>query len=257
MIVREQEQAFVMVEQNWHGIVSEEMMRRWKKEWFPQAERRDSVLRAIQCHDLGWEPFDREPFWNDAKQTPYTFIDFPLPAKLILYAKGIDEVETVDQYAAMLCSYHYCQFMLGSKNREVIQFVEQEKTRRLKLVKEIQGFEEDVFFQHYGLLQIGDNLSLYVCINEPGVNKEQEHPFFIEGIPSPDALVKAVQIPTHRMDIHFIDEQTIGMKDFPFDAPFTVSIPQRVVLKKDIAEKGLVKAYQETSSTSVQLYVTD
>nr|WP_253735858.1 DUF3891 family protein [Paenibacillus sp. FJAT-26967] len=31
--------------------------------------------------------------------------------------------------------------------------------------------------QHFKLLKLCDELSLYVCLNEPGVSKDEEHPW--------------------------------------------------------------------------------
>lgn len=256
MIVRERSNYFVMIEQNQHGHVSERIMSHWKEDRFPKFDLRESVLLAVKHHDLGWEPFDQEPFWNDAKQKPYSFIDFPLPAKIVLYTKGIDDVERVDPYAAMLCSYHYCQFMMGSQNKDVLQFVNQESKRRSRLKKQLPDFDDQVFQQHYGLLQLGDNLSLYACVNEPGIAKDQEHPFFRNGIPSPEALITIGNLQEKTTDICFINEQTIRVKDFPFDEPFVISLPQRNVLKKIIQEKGLLEAYQNSAVELVSLQFT-
>lgn len=256
MIVRERENAFVMIEQNHHGHISERIMNHWKESRFPHVELRESVLLAIKHHDLGWEPFDQEPFWNDAKLKPYSFIDFPLPSKAVLYVKGIDDVETIDLYAAMLCSYHYCQFMIGSQNEDALHFVAHESERRSKLKEQLTNFDEHVFQQHYGLLQLGDNLSLYACVNEPGVAKGQEHPFFQDGIPSPEALITVGNLQKKTTDIRFVNEQEIRVKNFPFDEPFVVSVPQRVVLKKNIREKGLLEAYQNSDVESVSFHFT-
>lgn len=242
MIIREREHEFVMIDQNHHGHVSKEIMQHWKKELFPDSERKDSVLTAIKHHDIGWAPFDKEPFWNDASQKPYSFTDFPFPAKLTLYEKGLDEVEIIDPYAAMLCSVHYSQFLTGSKDEDAQIFLKSEYDRRQRLRKDIQAFDERLFNQHYGLLQLGDNFSLYVCINEPGVSKIKEHPFFVNGIPNPTVLKGRED---SKLAIRFHDENTVLVDPFPFNAPFDIQYTQRVVSKQEIQNKGLVKAFAE------------
>lgn len=250
MIMRERIDSFVLIEQHHHGQLSEEIMRHWKKELFPDPRLRDSVLTAIKFHDLGWEAFDKEPFWNDAKKKPYLFTDFPLPGKLSLYTQGVDEVEKMDTYAAMLCSLHYCQFMLESENADAKKFLKQEEKRRTRLRGGFPGFDEKVFYQHYGLLQLGDNFSLYACVNEPGASKSQEHPFFVNGIPSPEVLHG---LPSHRMDIHFTDHDTIHIEGFPFEDTFEICYKHKDVLKNRIREVGLIQAYGETECKEVKL----
>ncbi|WP_432355508.1 DUF3891 family protein [Sporosarcina sp. A2] len=122
MITREREDTFVMIEQDHHGQLSEEIMCYWKKELFPGLDKRQSVVLAIHHHDRCWAPFEKKSFWNDAKQKPYIFTDFRFPAKLALYTQGIEELEVLDTYAAMLCSEHYCQFIMESEDPDAKNF---------------------------------------------------------------------------------------------------------------------------------------
>lgn len=250
MIVREQEKHFVMIEQHRHGQLARDIMAHWKDELFPELEWRETILKAIANHDIGWVPFDREPFLNDEKSTPYNFTDFPTLPKLVLYKQGIDRVEKMDAYAAMLCSFHYEQFVKGNKAPEAQIFMEDEHTRRRLLSKQVEGFNEQLFLQHYTMLQLGDNFSLYCCINEPGIDKANEHLFFRNGIPSPDVLPG---LPKKRFGIHFADSRTIKIKDFPFRDSFDVEIIQKVVSKNEIEEIGLHSAYDKVADEIVML----
>ncbi len=250
MILREREEEFVMIEQDHHGHLSERIMSHWKKELFPGIDKRDSVLTAIKHHDLGWLPFDKEPFWNDAKQKPYSFTDFPFPAKMILYKQGLDLVEQLDPYAAILCSEHYSQFLIGSKDPDAFNFLEAEFNRRQRLKNEQEDFDEQIFKKHYGLLQLGDNFSLYACMNEPGVVKSEQHPFFEEGIPSPKFLEG---LPSHRMDVQFADSKTICVESFPFNTSFEIEYTQRIVTRQAVRDVGLIKAYNEARVQTIRL----
>lgn len=105
--------------------------------------------------------------------------------------------------------------------------------------------------QHYTLLQLGDNFSLYCCINEPGADKANEHLFFRNGIPSPNTLPG---LPSRRFGVHFADSRTIKVEDFPFSDSFDVQIIQKVVSKKEIAEQGLQSSYNDASEETVTLH---
>ncbi|WP_301107631.1 DUF3891 family protein [Sporosarcina sp.] len=251
MIVREREEHFVMIEQHQHGHLARDIMAHWKKELFPGLKWRERVLTAIENHDIGWRAFDRQPFFHDKKSAPFRFTDFPSLPKLILYKQGIDQVEKIDTYAAMLCSNHYEQFINGNDEPKAQQFIAEEHSRRKELSKQVEGFDWQLFEQHYALLQLGDNFSLYCCINEPDADKANEHLFFRNGIPSPNVLSG---LPNGRFGIHFVDSRTIKVKDFPFTDSFTVQIIQKVVSKKEIAENGLQSAYDHSANETVTLH---
>ncbi|GKV68202.1 hypothetical protein NCCP2716_07000 [Sporosarcina sp. NCCP-2716] len=250
MIVREREESFILIEQNCHGLLAEQIMDNWKEELFPETDLRQSVLTAIRLHDVGWAPFDRQPFWNDGKQAPYRFTDFPLLSKLVLYRHGIDTVEAVDPYAAMLCSEHYSHFVNRKDGEESAEFLEREESRRRRLSESMADFNLKLFHEHYALLQFGDNFSLYACVNEPGVSKENEHPFFVNGIPSPETLDG---LPHHRLAIRFTDTEVIAVEDFPFESPFSVSYPYKEIPKQRISDIGFLKAYEETGTKRTDL----
>ncbi|PIC64275.1 hypothetical protein CSV79_07330 [Sporosarcina sp. P13] len=251
MIVRVHEEEFIMIEQHIHGQLAKELMSHWDVDMFPKDKWRDSILTAISNHDIGWSPFDRQPFWNDTKSAPYSFTNFPLLPKIVLYRQGIDSVEKIDNYAAMLCSLHYEQFIQNSEGIEAKQFIEQEHKRRERLAAQVIGFDPELFEKHYALLQLGDNFSLYCCVNDPGVKKEDEHPFFQNGIPSPKVFRK---LPTERIAIHFTDNKTITVQDFPFTKAFTVQVNQRTVCKKTIAAIGLQSAYDKADDERITLH---
>ncbi|WP_432355509.1 DUF3891 family protein [Sporosarcina sp. A2] len=112
------------------------------------------------------------------------------------------------------------------------------------------NYYEEKFRQHCGLLQLGDNFSLYLCINEPGVSKSEEHSVFKNGIPSPGQLHG---LPHHRMDIRFISNDTITVVGFPYDEPFHVNYSQRIVKKNSIYDQGLQIAYSESEVEKIRL----
>lgn len=93
MISKEHKESFTLTEQLHHSIVSGEMLTHWKYQNIKNSAFYPSVHYAISMHDYGWQNFDKQPFWNDRTQQPYSFIDFPMMAKLVLYQHGIDVIE--------------------------------------------------------------------------------------------------------------------------------------------------------------------
>lgn len=253
MIVREHENSFILIQQHHHGLLAEKLIDYWKYTMFPEDRWRDSILIAIKNHDVGWAPFDEQPFWNDKDSAPFSFVDFPVLPKTVLYRQGIDDVEKLDAYAAMLCSWHYEQFIQTSDEKEAKKFVEDEQLRRKKLAKQVNGFDQELFKQHYALLQLADNFSLYCCLNDPGVDKQQEHPFFRNGIPSSTIFP---ELPKEKIAIHFKNDNTIVVENFPFRNSFAIEIKQKNVSKKVIDEKGVSEAYENAPYEITELFIS-
>jgi hypothetical protein len=241
MIVREHDDAFILIEQDNHAHVSGEIMKHWKDSLFKGKAFKSSVDYAIYKHDIGWAPFDKQPFWNDKDKAPYTFVTFPPLPKIILYKHGIDKAEQHDSYAGLLCSEHYKRFLANNTSDAAQGFIQQEEERQQKIIEAMPDYDKALFDFHYGLVQLGDNISLYICLNEPDIAKKDEHPFFKDGIP----LAKALSL-TEKMHLSWEDNTTIRIDPFPFKESITFQLKQKQIAKKDISQHGLVEAYNNT-----------
>ncbi|SFE17739.1 Protein of unknown function [Lentibacillus persicus] len=248
MIVREREDSYVMIEQDHHAQISGQLAANLKDTYFLDEALKHSVLYAIANHDYAWKMIDKQPFWNDKKGKPYSFTDFPVPPKTVFYKHGVDEVEKHDWYAALLCSSHYARFLINEAEEESQLFVEEERQRQERLIQYIDRYDEHIFNVHSGLLQLFDSLSLYLCLNEPGASKEDEHPFFKDGLPVSESLTF---FHTKKIDIHWKDNQAIEMGVFPFSSSVDLTIQQKTVPKRAVAAHGLIQSYQQAEYESV------
>ena len=244
MIIREREDAFVMIEQKDHALISGDLFANWQPQRLASRAHTDAVRYAITNHDYGWHALDQMPFWNDVKGAPYNFMDFPAIPKLIFYKYGIDELENLHPYAGLLASRHYVHLTTGDGEIAAAQeFIKLEQARQDRLKQEISDFDDALFEFHYAMLAICDNLSLFLCLNEPGISKAKEHPLFQQGIPIP-AAIKQVQEDMFTIQWDGID--TIQLNPFPLQNTTTVQLKQRVVSKQAIKEKGLIESYTQT-----------
>lgn len=251
MIVRKHDDAFIMIEQDNHAHVSGEIMKHWKDHLFKGNTFKSSVNVAIYKHDIGWAPFDKQPFWNDTDQAPYTFVTFPALPKIVLYTHGINKTEQHDRYAGLLCSEHYKRFLVNNTSEAAQNFIKQEEARQQRIIEATPDYQKELFDFHYGLVQLGDNISLYICLNEPGAAKEEEHHFFKNGIP----LAKALDLP-EKMHLSWEDESAISIDPFPFSKPITFQLKQKEIAKKDISRHGLLDVYKNTAYEELTLKLT-
>ncbi|MBS4215221.1 DUF3891 family protein [Neobacillus rhizophilus] len=248
MIIYEQEDSFIMIKQDDHARISGIFAQSWKNDYFYGMDLKDEVVLAISEHDRGWIEADEWPLWNDEKDKPYSFIDHPMTLKTAIYKKGIDEVELMSKYASLLCSLHFVSFLQNEVHPLATEFVTDERKRLQFLFKDlgIKGNKdmENLFMYHLKILKFCDNLSLYICLNEPGVEKADEHPFFRNGFP--EAFSFANDQPIHA---HWTDRETVELSLSPLSKQLQVYLPFKEVNKEEIMLNGLLKAYAETQET--------
>ncbi len=167
MIVREAKRGFLLVNQHDHGLVSGEFARRFSGAWIGEPLSEDA-LYAVSNHDIGWRRLDAEVLWNEEKGRPYSFVDYPSEPKMEAYVEGVNLVEAHSPYAALLCSRHYGSFVARSEAAAEARFREREELRRKRLEASLSEAGTETFERDFRLLQLCDDLSLFVCFNEPG-----------------------------------------------------------------------------------------
>lgn len=250
MIVQDFPDHYVMIAQHDHAAISGTVAAKWKQHLLRGHDKRSSMEHAVTNHDIGWKLIDAAPFWNGETKAPYTFIDFPTAPKTMLYKYGIEEVARNDNYAALLCSRHYTRFLQNNLSSVAQNFVHEEKLRQENLIQSIADFDKANFDFHYGVLQMLDDISLFICLNEPGVHRADSHPFFKNGIKRSENIDT---IADETIQVDWQDEQTVSLEPFIFDDTFTVILKQQKVAKRAIEQEGLLKSYQHAPTETLDI----
>ena len=211
MIVRERPDSFVLFEQHHHGLVSGEFARHWAA----QIPDREAALYAIANHDVGWRELDETVRWNDETGRPYSFLDYPVGPKLRAYANGLDYVQAHSPYAACLCSMHYGSFVRDARREPEIYFRQAEAARRRGIEATLSEEEIGGLEYNFRLLQLCDDLSLFVCLNEPGRN---DYPHYRDGFGFMGTRLQPV----------WEDERTLRLDPNPFSEDFWIELPYLV-----------------------------
>lgn len=246
MIIRETDREFVLITQHDHARLAGEIASHLEKELFLDDEYLSSALLAIDQHDRGWIPLDASPIWNAESQAPYSFMDYPLAPKIEKYQQGIDEVEAMNEYAALLCSLHYASFMhiRDSLDEASSRFYQHELARQQRITEKL-SVSQEVIQRHFTLLQLCDDISLYVCLNEPGVSKEEEHPWFMEGFE--DTLLG------ERCEARWINAREIRLTPSLLAKELTTTLQQRYVSKQKIETQGFSEAYKGSERVKLEI----
>lgn len=212
MIVRHQRDAFVLIRQHDHARISGVMARHWRDR--PQPYK--STVYAIEYHDVGWQTLDHTIYWNETADAPYSFENFPLEPKLIAYQNGIDQVEEKDEYAACLCSMHYASFFADNDEPSALIFRDWERERQKALIPHFSDEHRSRLKENLHLLQVCDNLSLFLCFNPPG---ENTHPWYRDGVRLGTSYYRPVWESSH----------VLRLDPNPFVRSFIAEIPYQVV----------------------------
>lgn len=244
MIIRETEDSFIIIKQHDHAFLSGETIKHFNRNLLKSDQFFDDALYAAYQHDRSWIGLDDTPIWNDREKIPYTFSDYPLLPKLAFYKIGVDEVEKVNAYASLLCSLHFCSFFSQSENKDCLLFLAGEARRQMRLKETLPDLDEELMQQHFHLLQFSDNLSLYLCLNEPGVEKEEEHPWFRNGFTHTEVFHPDDQPITAA----WLNENQVTLDPYPFEKELHLSMPYKTVSKTLIEQIGVAKAYEKSKN---------
>lgn len=168
MLIQARQGRLRLVRQHDHGLLSGEMAAAWKGS-LGSSEWDRVVILATSLHDLGWRELDERPRWNPETGRPHDFLDFPAEEKYQAASEGIDRIEELHPYAAVLVSLHYASF--GSPGRPS-DFEEDEEDRRVEL---LDSLEDDApgprqIQADLQALRLFDNLSLFLCLTPPGAD---------------------------------------------------------------------------------------
>ncbi|MGM0751898.1 MAG: DUF3891 family protein [Bacillota bacterium] len=242
MIIRETEDSFIMIKQHDHAFLSGETIKHFNRNLLKSDQFFDDALYAAYQHDRSWIGLDDTPIWNDREKIPYTFSDYPLLPKLAFYKIGVDEIERVNAYASLLCSLHFCSFFSQSQNKDCLVFLTGEARRQMRLKEKLSELDEELLQQHFRLLQFADNLSLYLCLNEPGVDKEEEHPWFKNGFNHTEMFHQE----NRPLMPRWVDENEVTLDRYPFEKDFHVSLKYKTVAKSAIENMGIAAAYEKS-----------
>jgi hypothetical protein len=157
VILRREAGEVRIVLQTDHAAVAAELARRWAEPFIPHAP----VVLAAAMHDEGWR------LWEAAPDRLRSFLQMEPSVHTTFYAAGVDRVEALDPYAALLCSLHASGLYNGAFGmREApaelspvaAAFLAAEQARRQRL----PGLDDNAW-RNYRLLQSWDQMALAVC----------------------------------------------------------------------------------------------
>jgi hypothetical protein len=217
MIVRREPSGPIIgISQNDHAWVSGQLARAYGGEGAPLPAE---TVAAVSLHDLASTLLDAQPLL-DADGIPLDFLRFPEAPRIAACRWALDGLTRRAPYAALLVSRHYASF--GFRGEEADAFRRHEAQRQETLLASLRRERPDLALradQDFHILQLMDNLSLYLCLNTPGATKDEEHPWFRDQVG---------RLPGSGMPLvaRFAGADSVLLSPFPFVmAPLSVAVP--------------------------------
>jgi hypothetical protein len=160
MIVRHHEQVLHLITQPDHARLARRVMERWMP--LHDADRRASILLAVEEHDNGWREPDGEPLARPEGGV-YDFIDTPVEIRQAVWPRGVARLAEEDSWAAALVALHaitvYDRYRADPAWTE---FFPRMETLRDSLVS--ASHRTSAQLRHdYAFVRIGDLISLIFC----------------------------------------------------------------------------------------------
>ncbi|MPZ68463.1 MAG: DUF3891 family protein [Actinobacteria bacterium] len=185
MIISKTDGRLILVQQVDHAVLAADLASRWGNKEFTTPEPFESVRLAAEKHDAGWVSPDRVPLFDAEAGKPLSFLEIDLRKHAAFYGAGVSEVESIDIYAAILCSMHWTGLYRGrwgtafgmlqknlddEKKAFLSNVVREQEKRWIELKDRLwepsdsrRLFENNIWI-NYELLQAWDVLSLFICM---------------------------------------------------------------------------------------------
>jgi hypothetical protein len=239
MIVRETAEHFICYKQPDHAQLSGSIAKAWKRELIPSGELFAQTCYAIENHDNGWHIPDELPIWNEKLKQPTSFVHYPLPLKLHFYKVGIDSLD--NDYAKLLCSKHYTSFFANATGEEEKEFFLNETMRQTEILDNAL-YNEKLVEYHFYMLQICDDISLFICLHQPGTKPENYSDWFKNGFRHSETLLGE----NKKIEIRWKNDDHLQLINSPLQQQVSVLLPYKRLSKEECYTRGLAEAWKKT-----------
>jgi hypothetical protein len=243
MVVLALEESLRLIRQLDHSLASGRMALEWMDADGAALPAR--LAFAIAWHDLVWSEEDVEPVWDAPRGEPVTFQTLPAAPRRTLYARGVDRLESIDPYVALLSSFHFARFV-DEPEGEDFRHVEAARQERIAARFGLAAADPRLASE-FALLRHFDDLSLFVCLGVP----ESKNP--------PDwlPLERVADAPDGRRHVpEWLAPGVITFHPFPFRRSFHLAIPCRDLPRAECTSaEGLRRAWHDAPPRFHEIHV--
>jgi hypothetical protein len=159
---------WLLISQVHHAQVSGELARNWREEFS------HDVVEAITHHDDGWSAWEADPKLNPETGAPYSFLEMPVPAALVIWDHSIAAAGEHGPLAAYIVAGHFYNLLNNSdhaKDQLAVAWLAAKRKLRTSWLDEwiradsSRSLDYAKRAQH--MLLIADLMSLWLCCDCP------------------------------------------------------------------------------------------
>jgi len=227
------ERLWLLISQVEHARLSGALTRNWHEEFAPD------VVEAIAHHDDGWFAWEAEPKLNPKIGAPFSFLEMPVPAALVIWDHSIAEAAEFGPLASFIVAGHFYNLLSNSENANdplaAAWLTAKRKQRTVWLDEWVRADSSHTLeyakrAQH--MLLLADLFSLWLCCDSPtGAGHESILGHSAMKLQT-DALFNRFRFSVMEFKVHESSDNdridslrwTIAVHPYPFNAgPFSLS----------------------------------
>jgi hypothetical protein len=160
MIVRRAGDSLYLIRQPDHAALAGRIMRQWQPLF--DAERRGSILHAIEEHDNGWREADETPTVDPVTGDVHDFITAPVAVRQSVWPRGIARLADDPWAAALVAQHALTVYDRYRSDPEWSSFFRDVAKSRDKMIAQTP-LTLDQLNADYAFVRIGDLISLIFC----------------------------------------------------------------------------------------------
>ncbi len=236
MVIQVRRDTYRVIRQHDHAVASGTLAHDWVGcDDRPVPLPLEAIL-GVALHDWAWSDADSWPRHDPATNGILSFLSHPRDERRGFYAAGLDEVERMNPYAALLGSLHYA----GFESDESEAFVKGERARQERLRRRlgIGADQEETLRRHRDYLSLFDDLSLFACLTGPA---SLDAPSWL-------AAEEIGRTPEGaQLALRWSGDETIMVAPFPFRRAVALAIPCRDLPRTDYEDDAAVRTAWEAA----------
>jgi hypothetical protein len=185
MIVRDEDDTFLLITQPDHARLAEQIVAAMRTERALEWPDRRAILVATREHDNGWIEVDAEPTVDPATGRPHDFVSGLAHVKHELWLRGITRAAKVDpRVGALVAEHALTVYGYRRGTAEWHAFFESITAMRDDLLRQTEaltGKAREAFEQQYRCVHLGDAFSLQFCGGWAGPNTALQYEATVKG----------------------------------------------------------------------------
>jgi Protein of unknown function (DUF3891) len=181
VIVRSTDDQLLLITQPDHAALAARIIAAWRRDSFPAAPRRDSVLLATREHDNGWLEEDRSPIVDPASGRILDFVGAPDAVRQRIWPRAVERLRHQPYAAALVAEHAVSVFERYRRHQAWLAWFAQMEAARDEALESAAPLTYQDLRRDYFFVAAGDLASLTFCNAWPEPQHAGEYTLTLDG----------------------------------------------------------------------------